>query len=257
MIRVISEPNSCTSVITLEKGSVFYCIGIVPDEVEHLVKMGCIASGETRLIARMDLVVVVEMLWQLGTGANHVLFIRADRTGEVGVGSLLFARPEQRPGLRDALIAANVPHVESVRGFDHVLIYGDELAIPESPNTFGFYGWIIKRDDAEKYVKQKQKKNEERRFGRLTIWHEVHWDHNGDRFPVVRIEGWSEPQVKDDVTMCAMNEFTVLFDEGSRIVQRIVMTNVFVPNGVACDRSPLRNVAVGKKLPGNLAIKRT
>lgn len=253
MVRVISEPNSYTSVITLKRGFVFYCAGIVPDEIEHLVKMDCIASGEMRLIAKINLVVVVEGLWQLCTGANHILFIRPDRTHE-GAGSLWLARPEQWPWLRDALVAANVPHVESVGGFHHVLLYRDELAIPESGSPLEFYGWIIKREDVERYVKQERE--DRRSFGRLTIWHEVHWDHNGERFPVVRIEGWSEPRIKDDVTICEMNEFVVMFDEESRIVQRITVINVFVPNGVACDRAPLRSIAVGRKLPANLAIKK-
>lgn len=255
MVRIVSESTAHASIIMLERGSVFYCAGIVPDEIEHLAKMDHIASGEMRLVAKTGLVVVVDGLWRQCTGANHILFLRADRTGEEGAGSLWFARPRQYPGLRDALIAAHVPHVESIGGFDHMLVYNDELAIPESCNGLGFYGWIVKRSDAERYVKMERERNEPARIGRITIWHEIHWDHNGEKFPVVRVEGWSEPPIYDDVTICSLAEYIVLFDEKTRIVQRITLTNGDV-EGISCDRAPLRSVAIGRRLPANLALGR-
>lgn len=255
MVRIVSESTAHASIIMLERGSVFYCAGIVPDEIGHLAKMEHIASGEMRLVAKTDLVVVVDGLWRQCTGANHILFLRADRAGEEGAGSLWVAKPKQCPRLRDALIAANVPHVESIGGFDHMLVYNDELAISESLGGLGSYGWIVKRSDVERYMKMDRERIEPRRMGRLTIWHEIHWDHNGDKFSIVRVEGWSEPPIKDDVTVYSKTEYTILFDEKTRIVQQILLTNGDVEN-IPCDRAPLRRVVIGRKLPGNLAIGR-
>lgn len=255
MVTVISAPNSYTTVIALERGSVFYSGGIVPDEAGHLVRMDCIATGETRIVAKKDLVIAVEGLWHDPcTGANHILFIRADRTSE-GAGSLWLGKPQQNPELRKALLDANVPHIEAVKGFDHVLVYNDEIAVPESKTGFGFFGWIVKRDDVEKYLKAETQKKCLGRMRRLTIWHEIHLDHNGEKVPSVRIEGWSEPPPIMDMTLWAMTEFTVWFNDDSRIVHRIAVTNAFVEN-IPCDRSPIRSIKVGKRLPDSLGRKK-
>lgn len=199
MVRVISESGAYTSVITLAKWSVFYTGAVIPEMIEHLVRMDRIASGKTRMVATQDLVIVVEGLWlDSYTGADRVLFVRADRAKE-GVGSLWFARPCQRPELRTALLAANVLPVKSVGGFDQVPIYNDEIAIVES--SWGSYGWIVTRADAEKYLKAGLSKDSPGKLRRIKIWHEVHIDQDGKCFPTVRIEGWSESQMLNDATV--------------------------------------------------------
>jgi hypothetical protein len=254
MVEVISVANFGMTIIALEQKSVFYSGGIVPNAVESLVRMDHIAGGMIRMVAKKDLMLMVDGLWHDPcTGADHVFFMRDDRANE-GAGSLLLERPYRQTELCKALIAAQVPHMESVGGFDCIPVYGDEIAVAGSQGESG-YGWIIKRSEIRKYLRSGSPQDDPDRLRRLTIWHEIHLDKNGEKFPVVRIEGWSTPQIPNDVTLWDVTEYTVLFNEASRVVQRIYLTNA-ISKGIACDRSPIRGVAIGKKLPANLAIKR-
>lgn len=249
MVRVISESDTDVAVITLAKWSVFYTESIAPELMEHFVRMERIASGKYRMIARQDLMIVVEGLWiESCTGADRIVFVRADRSKE-GAGSVWFAKPCHWPEVRNALLAANVSPVRSASGFDQVPIYNDEIVVLESPH--GTYGWIVKRDAVRTYLRSKPQKNGSGRLGRIKIWHEIYDGPEGKQFAIVRIEGWGKPQTFDTPAR-SVSEYSVLFDEESRVVQRISLTNKYVEDR-SCDRAPIRSIAIGRKLPKNLA----
>jgi hypothetical protein len=88
-------------------------------------------------------------------------------------------------------------------------------------------------------------------MGWFLIWHEVHIDKNGEKFPVVRIEGWGEAFNLNDVTLWNLTEFTIFFDKKSRIVLGIFLRNAFVAE-IPYTGSPIRSVEVGKRLPPGL-----
>lgn len=252
MVKILGKTDTWKAVITLARWSMFYAESVAFELAGDLMRVERLASGKFRVIAMKDLVIVVEGLWTDSyTGADRIMFVRADRAKEA-VGTVWLASPQHWPELRNALLVANVSPVRAIDGFDQVPIYNDEIAILESAH--GTHGWIIKREDIRRYLWQKTPKNDIRVLGRFKIWHEIHIGKDGEFFPRVRIEGWNEPQNFEAATVWNIYEFTILFDKKSRIVQQISLTNAYVEN-LSVGRSPLRSIAIGRKLPRCLAWK--
>lgn len=246
MLTVIKQPNFQSAVIALERGDVFYSAGVVPDGVGDLIRVDRIASGEMRMIARKNIISVVHELWDTKTGADHILFIRADRRDERIGRAWSVKALSYWPRLAMALNYLRVPVTMAIGGFKNALIYGDEIVVPYDAS--GLYGWTIKRKDAERYIAE----FEAEELGRIRIWCENHINEEGREYPLIRIEGWSEPGDFKDITLWSLAEYTVIFNRRSRIIQRIMLTNEFV-SGVDCGKTPIARIAIGKPLPGNLA----
>lgn len=251
MLQVISARDCPMTVVALARNNLFYCKGVVPDRTTDLVWMDTIATGETRLVARKDLIMVVEGLQSDShTVADCIKFIREDRTKE-GAGSLLIEQSsdDEYSDVRQVLMEANVPKVKYIGGFRSIPIYGDEIAIAVA--SWSSYGWILRQKDVDRYRKA-IKNIEAEELGRLRVWHEIHIDQDGHEYPVVRIEGWSEPPLHDDVTVLSVSEYAVVYNIKSRIVQRILLTNGHVES-LPCERGPIRSIVLGKRLPECLA----
>lgn len=258
MVWVIAEPRNDMTIIALKKNSIFYAGILIPDQIGHLAKVDRITSGEYRLVIKKDVILLVEDLWNDPcTGARHVLFMREDRSKE-GAGSLQFVGVHYYDSaLRKALQETNLTRVNTTGGMDKVLVYGDEIAVQEPSCGFGFHGWIIKRADIQKYLKESPSISNPPQMAQLVVWHEVHALPGGGQKSIVRIEGWSKPRSypEEAATLKSVSEYTIVFDATTRIVHRIFVSNAYV-GGALCDRSPIRGIATGKKLPGNLGLNK-
>ncbi len=243
MVRVLNRPNAHEAIIAVKERSLFYFGGTPPEGIGDLVRMDRIATGEIRIMAKTDIVLLVDGLWDDPcTGARSVFFIRNDRSKE-GVGSLRVPKFHPMCRLREALIYENIPCVEVIGGFDRVLVHDDELAVPDA--SLGPYGWIIKRSEVERYLEAAPPEVVLKKFH---VWHEIHVDAAGNNCPNVRIEGIGNPLDLTDPTLRSITEYTIAYDMDSRVVQWIKLRNNEVA-GILTDRSPLQSIKVGKELP--------
>lgn len=252
MIRIMSDEQCHPIVISLSRNDIFYAGHVVPGDAQRYAHVTVLTSGETRLIMRKDCIAVVEELRSPYMKADRIVFIREDRSCE-GVYQLWFARPQQMPDLLEALTFLNIPQTHVVTGVANAVIYNDEMLVPDFGKR-GPYGWIIKREDASRYIAVLPKVRDSGKMDQLRIWREVHVRAGGGSRSLIRIEGWGKypNPLKDNATLKSIDEYTIVFDVGSRVIKAITVTNAFV-EGVFCDKGPLRQIQVGKRLPQNLA----
>ena len=138
------------AVVSISKGDHFFSKYMIPNNVETLAEVERMENGSTKLVAKTDLIAVVEGLHNSHLGAKHVRFLRTDRKAE-GAKGLDFVQPKAWPRLRVALRYSNVPTVHAQGGFNNVVAYSDELVVPDY-SVSGSGGWIVRRKDIAKYL---------------------------------------------------------------------------------------------------------
>lgn len=255
MVQIIAETRNDMTVVALKRGSLFYSDALVPDQIGHLVKINRIKTGKLlRLVTTTDVIMVVRGLWHDPcTGAKQILFMREDRSKE-NAGSLQFVGVHYyEDALRKILKEEGVRKIRTKGGLDRVLVYDDEIAVPEPSLEFEFQGWIIKKADAKKYLQKASLELEQpEKTKYLLIRHEIHARPGGQDSSTIRIEGWSrERSHKEQATLRSENIYQIAFNRTSRIVEGIFLTNKFVTS-LSYDRSPIRSIVIGKPLPDNL-----
>ncbi|AKM78543.1 MAG: hypothetical protein UY31_C0018G0002 [Candidatus Wolfebacteria bacterium GW2011_GWE1_48_7] len=256
MVRVISNDQWHPTVIALSRGDVFYAGHVIPDDAERYAQVDRIKSGEYRMVIKKQCIAVVEDIWTPYSGANLVLFMREDRSYEGVHDNLWFAKPQEITNARAALTYFAVPQIHIVTGVADAVVYGDEVLIPDY-GARGPYGWVLKREDVNRYIAALPEIRDSGKLDQTHIWIETHVRPGGARYPLIRIEGWSKAPYPHwvNATMCAVSEYAVVFDIGSRIIKCITLTNMFV-ECLYCAKGPLRGIEVGKRLPTNLGRRR-
>ena len=138
------------AVVSISKGDHFFSKYMIPNGTEEFAEVERMENGSTKLVAKEDLVAVVEGLHGSHLGAKHVRFLRADRKAE-GAKGLDFVQPKAWPRLRVALRHAGESTVHAQGGFENAVAYSDEMAVPDYSMS-GSSGWIIRRKNIGKYL---------------------------------------------------------------------------------------------------------
>ncbi len=157
MVTIISEASVrrygtvlAFAVIGISKGDYFYSKYMIPNGTEELAEVERMENGSTKITAKTDLIAVVEGLHNSHLGAKHIRFFRTDRRAE-GAKGLDFVQPKTWPRLRVALRHSQVPTVHAQGGFENIVAYSDEMAVPDY-SVSGSGGWIVRRKEIKKYL---------------------------------------------------------------------------------------------------------
>jgi len=157
MVTIISEISVwrygnllAYAVISISKGDYFFSKYMIPNGTEKFAEVERMENGSTKLVAKEDLVAVVEGLHNSHLGCKHIRFLRADRKAE-GAKGLDFVQPKAWPRLRVALRHSKVPTVHAQGGFENAVAYSDEMAVPDYSMS-GSSGWIIRRKNIGRHL---------------------------------------------------------------------------------------------------------
>ena len=257
MIKKISNESDRITIIRMDKGDIIFSTHLVPDGVNLLVNIEQTKNGSKKITALVDILLVVENLHHSGRGCQHVRFIRAERKDGLG---LRFANPELWQKLRVALVYAEKSTFHAPGGFDRALIYQDERAVPNY-SMAGANGWIILKNDINKYLSALPLLKDSGKIGFLWINHAGCID-TPEECSVQVVDhnptGEKAPEYYDRYQgrYMSLNHqiFQVEYDEGSCIIKRIFnLTHKEECKKMSYKVNPyVRYVEVGRILPREL-----
>ncbi|EKD24412.1 MAG: hypothetical protein ACD_81C00026G0001 [uncultured bacterium] len=244
MLEIVKEEDKHSPmVVFVGAGDLFYAKKVMRDEWgDMLVTIENLPSGILRLRAKKDLLAVVSGIWDIPTGVDHVLFLRAGRKGAGGVRFNMDIAPWRR--LAAALYFFKVGARPIEAGAINALIYDDEIVVPHNSVS----GWVIKRDDALVYIAAYEKA----RMGCIRVWYELRSDSNGEETFEVLIEGWNEAPGRRGLGEKTFAEYRVLYREKDSVIMAILLTDLYVEDVPVSGLPNIKSIAVGKRLPANL-----
>jgi len=139
-------------VVSVSKGKVFFINHLYPRNSEKFFKIEIKPNNGKRLIAKEDLVIVVNSLHPSGIGAKELKFVRFERK-DISRENLSFAEPASHPKLRDTLKDSSEFLYFSFGGMENSLIYSDEILISGIESDSG---WILQEEDITRFLPEKE-----------------------------------------------------------------------------------------------------
>ncbi len=255
-IIAIERVGYGNAVIGIDEGETFFANFMTPEGIENFTEVEQLERGSTRIKAKAALIMVVEGLHESKHGCKHIRFVRFDRRSE-GAHGLNGIEEKKWPRLRAALCHCEVSRIHAQGGFGQAVAYSDEMAVPDYSMS-GSWGWIVKRNDIEKYLDALPPLKDSGEIGMVWINH-VGWMNTPDECHIVVVD---HDPTNDEVPIyhdrprgcemsCNHQIFRVEYDKGSRLVKRIInqSTSKDCP-GVGYKVQPVaRYIEVGKRLP--------
>lgn len=137
-------------VVSIPKGKVFFLNYLYPHNSSNYFRIEIKPNNGKRLIAKEDLILVVNNLHPSRIGARELKFVRAERK-EFSREKLVFGEVTTNTILRKILKSSTLERYHSLGGFQNSVIYPDETIITDE-GSYSDTGWILTKNDISAYI---------------------------------------------------------------------------------------------------------